>query len=72
MAQHRPSMLLLMDEVDAALDESNASRVAALMKKLSMQSQVVAISHRVELQRAADHIVRLHKVTGATAVANNV
>ena len=63
IAQHRarPSMLLCMDEVDAALDESNAARVAALLKQIAKQSQVIAISHRAEFQRAADHLVRLAK-----------
>ena len=69
VAQHRPSMLLLMDEVDAALDESNAARVAALLKELSRTSQVIAISHRPELHRTADHIVRLHSERGCTVVA---
>ncbi|KAL1511007.1 hypothetical protein AB1Y20_005844 [Prymnesium parvum] len=39
VAKFRPSSLLLLDEVDAALDEHNASRVAALLKGLSIHSQ---------------------------------
>ena len=69
ISQHRPSMLLLMDEVDAALDENNAARVAALLKGISASSQVIAISHRPELHRAADHIIRLHKEKDHTAVS---
>ena len=71
IAQHRPSMVLLMDEVDAALDESNASRVASLLKELSKTVQVIAISHRPEMHRAADHIVRLTKDKGFTVVAES-
>ena len=63
-------MVLLMDEVDAALDESNAQRVAALLKELSKTSQVIAISHRAEFIRKADHIVRLHSQGEHTAVAS--
>ena len=54
VAGHRPSMIILVDEVDAALDESNAARVATLLKELSKRSQVIAVSHRAEFQRAAD------------------
>ena len=71
VAQHRAHapMVLLMDEIDAALDESNAARVAALLKQLARRTQVIAISHRVEFQQAADHVIRLHKQGDHTAVA---
>ena len=68
VAQHRPSMVLLMDEVDAALDEVNAKRVAELLKEISKTSQVIAISHRVEFQKVADHFVELRKNGSYTAV----
>jgi ABC-type transport system involved in cytochrome bd biosynthesis fused ATPase/permease subunit len=58
LARLRPCPLLLLDEMDAALDESNAAKVAALLAELSATCQVIAISHRVELHRAAHHIVR--------------
>ena len=61
-------MLLLMDEVDAALDDVNAARVAALLKELSARSQVVAISHRPEFHRAADHTIKLTKERDHTIV----
>ena len=70
VAGHRPSMIILVDEVDAALDESNAARVATLLKELSKRSQVIAVSHRAEFQRAADHVVRLRKVQGHTIVCD--
>ena len=59
VAQHRPSMVLLLDEIDAALDEANAAKVAALLKRLSATSQVIAISHRPEFQAMADNCVKL-------------
>jgi ABC-type dipeptide/oligopeptide/nickel transport system ATPase component len=71
IAQHRPSMLLLMDEVDAALDDVNASRVADLLKELSHRSQVIAISHRPEFHRVADHTVKLRKHKEHTVVSNS-
>ena len=68
IAQYRPTMLLLMDEVDAALDECNAARVAELLKQISAKSQVLAISHRAEFLRLADQQVRLHKEREYTVV----
>ena len=61
VAKYRPSMVVLMDEVDAALDEHNTRRIGQLMKELARSTQVIAISHRKEFQQLADHIVRLHK-----------
>ncbi len=69
LARLRPCPLLLLDEMDAALDESNAAKVAALLSELSATCQVIAISHRVELHRAAHHIVRLHKGKEYTVVS---
>jgi chromosome segregation ATPase len=68
VASYRPSMLLLLDEVDAALDEPNALRVAQMVRELSRSTQVIAVSHRREFQRSADRIIRLFK-NGAVTVA---
>ena len=71
VSQHqvRPSLVLCMDEVDAALDESNAARIAAVLKEVAKSSQVIAVSHRAEFQRAADHVVRLVKGADGHTVA---
>jgi len=61
VAKYRPSMVVLMDEVDASLDEHNTGRVASMLKEMSKTMQVVAISHRAEFHRLADHMVQLHK-----------
>lgn len=68
LARHRPAPVLLLDEIDAALDESNAAKVASILAELSASCQVIAISHRVELHRAATHVVRLHKEKEYTLV----
>ena len=62
-------LICLLEQVDAALDEHNGSRVATLLKGLSAHSQVVAISHRQEFHRLADHLVRLQKVANFTCVS---
>ena len=69
LARQRVPLVLLMDEVDAALDENNASKVAFMLKELSSSCQIIAISHRSEFHRAADHIVNLHKEKGYTVVS---
>jgi len=66
VAKFRPSLVLLMDEIDAALDEHNTQRVARLLKTLSQHTQVIAISHHREFHEVADHIVRLHAADGRT------
>ena len=66
VAKFRPSLVLLMDEIDAALDEHNTQRVARLLHGLSQQTQVIAVSHHKEFHQLADHIVRLHAADGHT------
>ncbi|MBI4600186.1 AAA family ATPase [Candidatus Uhrbacteria bacterium] len=40
-----PSPFVILDEVDAALDESNANRFAEIIKDLSSQTQFILITH---------------------------
>ncbi|MBI4128154.1 MAG: AAA family ATPase [Parcubacteria group bacterium] len=40
-----PPPFLLLDEVDAALDDANAVRFAAILKDLTKRSQIIAITH---------------------------
>eukprot|EP00326_Haptolina_ericina_P009655 CAMPEP_0181206074 /NCGR_PEP_ID=MMETSP1096-20121128/20834_1 /TAXON_ID=156174 ORGANISM="Chrysochromulina ericina, Strain CCMP281" /NCGR_SAMPLE_ID=MMETSP1096 /ASSEMBLY_ACC=CAM_ASM_000453 /LENGTH=233 /DNA_ID=CAMNT_0023296935 /DNA_START=3 /DNA_END=704 /DNA_ORIENTATION=+ len=72
VAKFNPSMLLLMDEVDAALDEVNGRKVALMLRDVSKVSQVIAISHRQEFHQLADHIVSLAKRGDFTAVGSAV
>ena len=67
-AKYRPSLVSLMDEVDAALDEHNTQRVAAMLKEVARTSQVVAISHHKEFHELADHMVHLSKASDHTVV----
>jgi len=45
---------LVVDEVDAALDESNSFRFAKILKDLSMKTQFIAITHNRETMRQSD------------------
>jgi chromosome segregation protein len=50
----RPSPFAILDEVDAALDESNIDRFTALVKEFLDQSQFVIISHNKRTMAIAD------------------
>lgn len=43
--QNNPSPFVILDEVDAALDESNSIRFASIIDKLSKRSQFIIITH---------------------------
>ena len=66
IAKFRPSLVLLMDEIDAALDEHNTQCVGKLLKDVSRKTQVIAVSHHKEFHQVADHIVRMHAADGRT------
>ena len=50
----RPSPFAILDEVDAALDESNIDRFTALVKEFLAQSQFVIVSHNKRTMAIAD------------------
>jgi len=50
----RPSPFAILDEVDAALDESNIDRFTALVKEFLAQSQFIIISHNKRTMAIAD------------------
>ncbi len=50
----RPSPFAILDEVDAALDESNIDRFTALVREFLDQSQFVIISHNKRTMAIAD------------------
>lgn len=50
----RPVPFVILDEVDAALDEANVERFASYLKSFSKESQFVVISHRKGTMEEAD------------------
>ena len=56
----KPSPFCLLDEIEAALDDSNVSRFANYLKKLTKNTQFIVITHRRGTMTAAD---RLYGIT---------
>ncbi|WP_343208903.1 chromosome segregation protein SMC [Anaerolentibacter hominis] len=50
----KPSPFCLLDEIEAALDDSNVGRFADYLKKLSKKTQFIVITHRRGTMTAAD------------------
>lgn len=52
----KPSPLCILDEVDAALDESNIERFARMLRELSGEIQFIVVTHNRVTMEAADYI----------------
>ena len=50
----KPSPFCLLDEIEAALDDSNVGRFAQYLRKLSDQTQFIVITHRRGTMAAAE------------------
>ncbi len=57
---HRPSPIVILDELDAPLDDSNVEKVAARLLEFSTSSQFLCITHNRKTMEFAD---RLYGVT---------
>jgi len=54
--QFQPSPFCVLDEVDAALDETNVGRLADLLHSLSRETQFLLVTHSKRMMQAADMI----------------
>ncbi len=53
MSRVNPPPFLILDETDAALDESNSRKYAAMLKDLSKNTQLILVTHNRETMEAA-------------------
>ena len=51
---NNPSPFIVLDEVDAALDESNTSRYAKIIEDAAKKSQFIVVTHNRETMKCAD------------------
>ncbi len=65
----KPVPFLLLDEIDAPLDESNTARFSKLVKEISKNSQVVIITHNKSTMMDVDTLVG---ITAGKSVASKV
>ena len=54
--QFQPSPFCALDEVDAALDETNVGRLAELLHSLSKETQFLLVTHSKRMMQSADMI----------------
>jgi len=54
MSQINPPPFLILDETDAALDESNSYKYAKMLRDLSQQTQLILITHNRQIMNVAD------------------
>ena len=54
--QFQPSPFCVLDEVDAALDETNVGRLAELLQSLSSDTQFMLVTHSKRMMQSADMI----------------
>jgi len=54
MLRLRPTPFVVLDEVDAALDESNVDRYVTALRDISQRTQVVIVTHNRATMEAAD------------------
>ncbi len=54
--QFQPSPFCVLDEVDAALDETNVGRLADLLHSLSKETQFLLVTHSKRMMQSADMI----------------
>ncbi len=54
--EHEPASFYVLDEVDAALDKHNSTKLADLLKKYSEKAQYLIISHNDAIISAAENL----------------
>ncbi|MBP8981093.1 MAG: chromosome segregation protein SMC [Syntrophobacterales bacterium] len=53
---YRPTPFLVLDEVDAALDDANISLIAKIIREISINSQVILITHNKKTMEVAENL----------------
>lgn len=67
----RPSPFYILDEIEAALDDLNLSRVLGLLEDLRKESQLLIITHQKRTMEFADALYGVTMKDGVTAVMSH-
>lgn len=67
----RPSPFYILDEIEAALDDINLSRVLGLLEDLRKESQLLVITHQKRTMEFADALYGVSMKDGVTAVMSH-
>jgi chromosome segregation protein len=64
----RPTPFCVLDEIESALDESNVSRFASYLRKMSSGTQFIVITHRRGTMEEADELFGVTMQKGISKV----
>ncbi|MCS4484879.1 chromosome segregation protein SMC [Gleimia sp. 6138-11-ORH1] len=67
----RPSPFYVMDEVEAALDDVNLSRLLEIFKELQLDSQLIIITHQKRTMQIADALYGVTMRDGVSQVVSS-
>lgn len=71
---YRPTPFLILDEVDAALDDSNISLFNRLVKDISARSQIILVTHNKKSMEISDNLygITMERQGISTSVSVNL
>jgi len=64
----KPMSFYIFDEIDASLDKQNSKKLSMLLKRLSIKSQFIVVSHNDALISNADTVIGVTKRKGESRV----
>lgn len=64
----KPAPFYYLDEVDAALDDTNVRKVGQLIKELSKQTQFIVVTHKEAMASYADILIGVSAKDGISSV----
>jgi chromosome segregation protein len=71
---HKPTPFLILDEVDAALDDANIALFNQFVKDISERSQIILVTHNKKTMEVSDNLfgVSMEKKGISTLVSVNL
>jgi chromosome segregation protein len=72
---YRPTPFLVLDEVDAALDDANVALFAKIIREIAVNSQVILITHNKKTMEVAENLfgvtMQKHGISTMVSVSLN-